>query len=442
MIKKIVLLLSAGLAGCTVVSAPQRVYVPVPQPAYQAPMQNSYPQSSDEVSSVEVEAPLAQPEPVMIDWAPPPMLVEAPPPQPFVDAVWIGGYWVWRGDWVWARGRWAPLPRPGCYWVHPYYEHRGNAVIFVDGFWAPPGVVFIAPPAQAYIRVAVVNPGVIHGVRPIGPVGVFVPPPPGSRPGLIIPAPIGTPPAVVIGAPPVNNVGMYIQVNNTSVHNHTTIINNVTVVAPPNATISGRPFNSVLPAQAHLAAQQTPQVRGWAPPPAPRPQAVPANNIMPSMTPAGQQRPYVQQAPVTYPSAPQPPRIERAPNLNQPQPVSPMPLLPSQPQRPQIQPVPPAPLVPAPVVPAPRFENRDPAPVSVPRFDNREGVPLRTERQPVSPPNIQPQAVPQPRIERQPEIRPSNPVPAQEIRREGGRPEASRAEKETRHAEQREHAER
>src|SRR5439155_1563899 len=76
------------------------------------------------VVSVYVEPPISQPPPIAVAWAPPPMLVEAPPPMPFDGAVWIGGYWVWEGNWVWAAGRWTPPPQPNYLWVHPYYEHR------------------------------------------------------------------------------------------------------------------------------------------------------------------------------------------------------------------------------------------------------------------------------------------------------------------------------
>ena len=57
------------------------------------------------------EPALSQPAPIAVDWAPPPMLIETLPPQPSDDAVWTGGYWVWRGDWVWAEGRWSAPPR-------------------------------------------------------------------------------------------------------------------------------------------------------------------------------------------------------------------------------------------------------------------------------------------------------------------------------------------
>src|SRR5207244_4472063 len=181
------------------------------------------------VVSVYVEPPIDEPPPILVPWAPPPMLVEEPPPPPFYGAVWIGGFWVWHGTWVWDHGRWAEPPRPSYVWVHPYYENRGGTVIFITGHWGAIGVAFVPPPRDRYFEVERPLPGVVAGPRCIGPEGVFVPPPPGSRLGIIIPAPVGTAPAVVTSAPAVVNVGMRI-INNVN-SNNTTVVDNV-----PNAT--------------------------------------------------------------------------------------------------------------------------------------------------------------------------------------------------------------
>jgi hypothetical protein len=202
------------------------------------------------------------------------MLVETPTPLPYAGAVWVGGHWVWEGNWVWAAGRWAAPPRPDCLWVHPYYEHRDGAVVFITGHWGAAGVAFVPPALNLNLTLVSAAPGVVPGPRPIGPQGVFVPPPPGSRAGLIVPAPIGTPPAVVTSAAPVVNVGMRIQNNNTTVNNtrvtnvtNITNVTNVTIVAPASATASGKGFESSVPAQAHLAAALPAVVRAPAPVP-------------------------------------------------------------------------------------------------------------------------------------------------------------------------------
>ena len=294
-------------SGCTVYQAPpppQRVYVqPVPAVTYVEPA----PQA---VISVYVEPPILQPAPILIGWAPPPMLVETAVPLPYAGAVWVGGYWVWEGNWVWAAGHWMAPPQPNYAWVHPYYEHRDGGVVFITGHWSPPGVFFVPPAIGLSLTLVAPLPGVVPGPRPIGPQGVFVPPPPGSRIGLIVPAPIGTAPAVVTSAAPVVNVGLRIQnnsnttINNPRVTNVTNITNvtNVTIVAPASATANGKAFESAVPAQAHLAAALPAVVRA----PAPVPMSAKA---IPAFTPT--------RAPVALPP-PQMIRSSAAPALGAP----------------------------------------------------------------------------------------------------------------------------
>ena len=279
---------SAPISLAPVAKAPVSETAPVPAPAVQdsatAPQGESTPEyvppPPQPVVSVYMDPPIDEPPPISVDWAPPPMLVEPPPPpQPSDDEYWIGGYWAWQGNWVWVHGRWAPPARHGYFWHNPYYEHRGEAVIFVNGYWAAPGASFVAPPLHVNIAIAEHAPGVIPGPRPIGPEGVFVPPPPGSHFGLIVPAPIDTSPAVVIGAPPIIRGGMHITVNNTSngtsndrytnVTNLTNITH-VTVIAPANATANGQAVHSSVTVQPHLAAAQKPLISAVAPEPATR----------------------------------------------------------------------------------------------------------------------------------------------------------------------------
>lgn len=145
------------LAGCAY--EPSGPYMSAPgvwAPSSQAPTVYMY-----------EDAPLVQPEAVFIDVAPPPLLVEVRTPRPSFDAVWIGGYWGWQSRWVWRSGRWAPPPRPGYVWTHPYYENRGGGTVFVPGFWRGPNVGFV-PPAPRAPRVTVRDP--------------VVPPAPAGRP--------------------------------------------------------------------------------------------------------------------------------------------------------------------------------------------------------------------------------------------------------------------
>jgi hypothetical protein len=214
------------------------------------------------------EPPVEPPEPIAVRYLPPPMRYEPPPPMPENGMYWVGGYWVWHdGGWMWMSGHWLLPPRPGYGWAPPYYEVRGEVVVFVTGHWGPPGYVF-RPPAT-YRFVSAPRPRyrgtlVVAGVSR----GVFVPPPPGSRRGLVIPAPLGTPPQVVVGAPPVVRPGMIIRggVQHTTFISNTTV-SNVTVFAPAGVTKNGRAINSSVPTRPWLAASLPPRAAVAPPPP-------------------------------------------------------------------------------------------------------------------------------------------------------------------------------
>src|SRR5262249_29015690 len=227
---------------------------PPPPPPPPAPVV----QPEVDVVSVEIQPPVDQPPAVAIQWAPPPMRWDPPPPQPYVEAVWVGGHWTWwNGEWVWARGYWARPPSPAYVYCEPYYEHRGELVVFVPGFWRPTVRVFVPPPATVYVPVAEVRVVHVGYARPVGPYGVFVPPPPGSQPGIIVPAPIGTAPAVVLSAPPVVRPGMVVRPGPNRMI--------VEVVAPSGVTREGRPVTAQAPVMARDAAAVHPVV--VAPPP-------------------------------------------------------------------------------------------------------------------------------------------------------------------------------
>jgi len=278
----------AALGGCVVYQVPPSA--PAPPPPDVPPQAEAAPEAPpadapyDDAApapavSVYVEPAVVQPAPIVVGWAPPPLLVEVPPPSPFMGAVWVGGYWVWQGNWVWAHGHWMGPPQANYVWVHPYYEHRGDAVIFIDGHWSAPGVVFVPPPRN--LRLVAERPayGVVPGPHPVGPDGCFVPAPPGSRAGIIVPAPVGTAPAVVTSAPPVIAPGMRVTNNVTTVNNNVknvtnvtnvtrvTNVTNVTIVAPPGATKNGRAFDTMVPAAPQLAAARPALVQARAPEP-------------------------------------------------------------------------------------------------------------------------------------------------------------------------------
>jgi hypothetical protein len=326
------------LAACVVQPLPAPRYAPPPAPV-QVYEQPAYAPAEDEpVVSVYVDPPLYQPEPIAVGWAPPPMLVEVPPPQPYGEAIWTGGYWAWEGRWFWSAGRWAPPPRPRYQWVQPYYEHRADVVVFVPGFWCAPEARFVPPPAGLSISVAIAGPGIRRGRPPMGPQGVFIPPPPGSRAGIIVPAPIGTPPAVVVSAPAVVNVGMRVRgnnevnshnntVNDNRVTNNVTNVTNVTIEAPAGSTANGQAFQNSVSARANVAASMGPAGRAAAPQPTStqaipsyvagrQPAALPSaqpthgdrgdrGGMRPAMPPSGTQQPGIQQ-PAQQQQPPQP----------------------------------------------------------------------------------------------------------------------------------------
>jgi hypothetical protein len=263
--------LTVVVAGCVIEAPAPTVVQPAPVGYTEPPPPAPVPEPAAAVS-IAYEPAVSQPPAIAVGWAPPPMLVEVPPPAPFPYAAWVGGYWVWQGEWVWAQGHWMAPPRAQYVWVHPYYEHRGDEVIFVDGHWSPPGVVFVPPPPGVRLVLETPAVGVIAGPPPRGPEGCFVPAPPGSRAGIIIPAPIGTAPAVVTSAPPVVAVGMRITNNVTNVTNNTNVTNitrvtNVTIIAPATSTASGHAVNTSVPAAPHLAAARPAVVQARAPEP-------------------------------------------------------------------------------------------------------------------------------------------------------------------------------
>jgi hypothetical protein len=190
---------------------------------------------------------------VSVQYAPPPMRYEPPPPMPAESMAWVGGYWIWggQGEWVWMTGHWTTV-RPGYYWVPPYYENRGGGVIFVSGHFLREGVYF-RPPPPAYRMVYVsVRPGYRGYPPPRDYRGCFVPPPPGSRYGLIVPAPIGTAPQVVVSQPPVVRSGMVIRGASGR--------GSVTVYAPAGVTRGGAVVRSGVPGRPDYAASLPPRV--------------------------------------------------------------------------------------------------------------------------------------------------------------------------------------
>lgn len=68
--------------------------------------------------------------------APPPIRVEAPPPQPVRTAVWIEGFWQWNGtSWIWIPGSWQLRPSASMTWRAATWQPRGSVHVLVPGAW-------------------------------------------------------------------------------------------------------------------------------------------------------------------------------------------------------------------------------------------------------------------------------------------------------------------
>ena len=121
----LILPLSAALlSACVVAPYPGRPVVytqPVPAyaqpgPAYSQPV----PVDGDEAE---------------VDMAPPAPYVEVVPAIPFAGAIWLGGYWGWRGGrHYWVPGRWDH-PRPGYAWRPHAWVQQGGRWHLHGGGW-------------------------------------------------------------------------------------------------------------------------------------------------------------------------------------------------------------------------------------------------------------------------------------------------------------------
>ena len=156
--KRLALLVLAGSAlvsGC-VDDATVRVQTVPPPPPPQVTVSASVgadapaPPTGQVEASAEAPAPppapeveaTDDPEEVTATTEPPDPLYEEPDEEPGPGYVWVGGYWGWTGgDWGWYPGHWLVAPA-GRIYVAPYYERVNGQVVFVRGFWGPPGYAY------------------------------------------------------------------------------------------------------------------------------------------------------------------------------------------------------------------------------------------------------------------------------------------------------------
>ncbi len=90
------------------------------------------------------------PRPATVAVAPPPPVDEVPPSTPYPNAVWMSGYWAWRGDLgrhVWVAGHWGMPPQPGLAYMPPSWHATDNG-----SWYLMPGRWVAGPNRDAYGR--------------------------------------------------------------------------------------------------------------------------------------------------------------------------------------------------------------------------------------------------------------------------------------------------
>jgi hypothetical protein len=82
---------------------------------------------------------VSEPQEVTVSTEPPDPVYEERMDAPGPGYAWVGGSWGWTGsEWGWYPGRWLLAPE-GRVYVEPYYERVGPNVVYVRGYWGPPG---------------------------------------------------------------------------------------------------------------------------------------------------------------------------------------------------------------------------------------------------------------------------------------------------------------
>jgi hypothetical protein len=77
---------------------------------------------------------------VEVPYPPPAALVEVVPAAPRdEDAVWLDGYWIWRGRYyVWQRGGWLVPPENGAYATWQSLLAEDGRIVFAPAKWYGP----------------------------------------------------------------------------------------------------------------------------------------------------------------------------------------------------------------------------------------------------------------------------------------------------------------
>jgi len=110
--------------------------VPNPQPpGSSAPAADSNPPVAPQAAPTASEDPALAQQPVVVNEAPPPPIVEEVYAAPGPDFVWIGGLWTWNGAWVWAPGHYIRGPHPGAVWIGGSWFHGERGWAWRGGHW-------------------------------------------------------------------------------------------------------------------------------------------------------------------------------------------------------------------------------------------------------------------------------------------------------------------
>jgi hypothetical protein len=76
-----------------------------------------------------------------VPYPPPAALVEVvpDPPKDNEHAVWLDGFWIWRGRYyVWQRGGWLVPPENGAYATWQSVLAQDGRIVFAPGIWYGP----------------------------------------------------------------------------------------------------------------------------------------------------------------------------------------------------------------------------------------------------------------------------------------------------------------
>jgi len=77
-----------------------------------------------------------QPQYVVVQQAPPPLIAERRPAPPSGGYVWVDGYWNWDSQrYQWQAGRYVAPPQPAVVWIAPRYESDGHDGRYTPGHW-------------------------------------------------------------------------------------------------------------------------------------------------------------------------------------------------------------------------------------------------------------------------------------------------------------------